>query len=113
MFLANHNYNWNGTETEWDIHNITVTLQAPGVVSVSLIEPSGPKPLDFQLVGSTLSFNVAVNGGIMILIETPDPISLLEFQNALFVIIYCLTLIVVLHRFIINKKRYFFRFLIH
>ncbi len=113
LFLANHNYNWNGTETEWDIHNITVTLQAPGVVSVSLIEPSGPKPLDFQLVGSTLSFNVAVNGGIMILIETPDPISLLEFQNALFVIIYCLTLIVVLHRFIINKKRYFFRFLIH
>lgn len=107
LFLANHDYYWNGTETEWVLHNYTVTLQAPGVVSVSLIEPSGPKPLDFQLLGSTISFNVTINGGIMILIETPDPISFIEFQDTLFVIVNCLTLIVVLSRFRRNKKHYY------
>ncbi|MFQ6125146.1 MAG: hypothetical protein ACE5R6_11165 [Candidatus Heimdallarchaeota archaeon] len=107
LFLANHDYYWNGTDTEWVLGNITLTLQAPGVVSVSLIEPSGSKPLDFQLMGSTLTFNITINGGIIILIEIPNPISLLEFQNTLFVIVYCLILIVGLYRFKLSKKHHF------
>ncbi len=105
LFLTNHDYYWNGTETEWVFRNITVTLQAPGVVSVSLIEPSGLKPLDFKRVGAILSFNVTVNGGIIILIETPHSIFLLEFQDTLLVIFSCLTLIVVLCRFILHKMQ--------
>ena len=110
LFLANHDYFWNGKETEWVLRNITVTLEAPDVVSVSIIEPSGLKSLDYQLVGSTLSFNVTINGGMIILIETPNLISLLEFQNTVTGIISCLTLIIILCGIIINKKLQIFEF---
>ena len=106
LFLANHDYYWNGTETEWVLHNHTITLEASNVVSVSLIEPSGSKPLDFQLLGSTLSFNVTVNGGVLILIETPDLVSFLEFQDPLTLILSSLILIIVFNYVRICKKRY-------
>ena len=70
LFLAHHDYKWNGKKTEWVLRNYTLSLEVPDIVSVSIIEPSGPKPLDFSLVGTTLSFNVSVNGGVFLLLVT-------------------------------------------
>jgi len=108
LFLANHDYYWNSTETEWTLRNHMITLEVPDVVSISIIEPSGPKYIDFMLVGSALSFNVTVNGGVFILLVTPSLISTLELPDPLIGLLSSLILIVIFYRFRNLKKSYLY-----
>jgi len=79
LLLANHDYFWNGTETEWRLNNETIMFKAENVISVSCVEPEGRIPLNFEINGEYIVFNVSVAGGMILLIESLSPLILSEF----------------------------------
>lgn len=107
VFLANHNYYWNGSETVWHQKSIPLTLKAPGVYAVSQIEPHGPVPLEYRENGEFISFNISINGGMILLIESTDSISVSEFSGCLILVAMNLALIVTLRDILLRKKRFF------
>ncbi len=104
MFLTNNDYHWNGIETEWGHKNITITLDISNIESLSIIEPSGLIPLDYRFIGSTLSFNISINGGIILLLESTGLISLIEYQNHPFIFFTIFVLFIILYRIKLHKK---------
>ncbi len=105
MFLTNNDYHWNGIETEWGHNNITITLDISNIESLSIIEPSGQIPLDYMFVGSTLSFNISINGGIILLLESTGLISLIEYQNHPFIFFTIFALLIILYHIKSHKKQ--------
>ncbi len=81
LFLANHDYFWNGTDTEWRLRNETIMFEAPNVISVSRVEPNGPVPLSFKVSGDSILLDISVEGGIILLIESSSPITLSELRD--------------------------------
>ncbi len=104
LLLANHDYFWNGSETEWRLKNLTINLNAPDVKSISRIEPDGPVPLDFVTMDSLVSFNITIDGGMIILIESSELITLSEWGNLLGYLPIQLLLTVTIWIFWNNKR---------
>jgi len=110
LLLANHDYYWNGTETSWRLHPITITIEAQDVVAVSRIEPFGPVPLDFKVTRSFISFNVTVEGGMILLIESSVPIALPELGSNAVTLLPSLLMLIAIVRLLWLHKHTIHRF---
>ena len=72
--------------------------------SISRIEPNGPIPLDFVSLDSLVSFSITIDGGMIILIESPESITLSELGDLLVYLPIQLLLTVTIWIFWNNKR---------